>query len=114
MAQLNFALLCSRSIVDHATNLLSLIDIIDAITFNRPHDVPDDGLDLVIEFSRSQPSTPETLYVRVVVQDPRGISIGNFRLANGCKVSGVYKACGFAVFGSGQLHPGHTIPRTGR
>jgi hypothetical protein len=118
VAQLNFALLCGRSIVDQATKLLSLVDIIETITFNRPQGVPDDGsvamvsplnMDLVIELSRSHPDTPETTFVRLEIQDPRGTLIGGseltFDLQTAIKFRGFIKLAGlpFSVAGNYTL-----------
>jgi hypothetical protein len=89
MAKLNFALLCSRAIVDKATNQFSAIDVIEQITINVPPETAGDAspvfvmqnpAQLVVDISRSQLGTPETARVRVNVLCARGERIGGAEL----------------------------------
>jgi len=85
MAKLNFAVICGRAIIDRATNLLSIIDIVEEFTIKVPAEASKDAsavyllqnpMDLVLDFSRSQANAPETLRVRVRAFAPNGNELG--------------------------------------
>ena len=48
MAKLNFALICARAIVDQATNLVSVIDIVDELTIKVPPEAKKDASAVLI------------------------------------------------------------------
>jgi hypothetical protein len=112
MAKLNFAVLCALSIVDKATNLFSIIDIIEQISFKMPEAVDPSAvvllqnpMELVLDFSRSNANEPETTRVRVNVLGPNGNQLGRSELEmdmqNATRWRGFVKMAGLPVPSAG-------------
>lgn len=102
MAKLNFALLCSRAIVDKETSQLSIIDVVEGVTIKAPAEAIKDTstvyplqipLLLVLDVSRSQADVPETVQMRVRALAPNGTDFGGGELA--LELQGAVRGRGF-------------------
>ena len=69
-----WSVICSKSIIDKDTNVISLIESLERVLFSTQEDVKVLGLSFhVVSFwVRSRPDEPERALSRVVVQSPEG------------------------------------------
>lgn len=82
MAELHWAILCHRGIVDRFSNVLSIIEVVNEINLAKMnHESPDESQEasgmainchLVTLWSRSDPDEPEEFWQRVTITTPDG------------------------------------------